>query len=135
MRIEYPILWKAFMLRCFVGRIGTTHPMNMELPTALKDLLQGQNYRDTAALQRAFHPEAVVDDEREKHIGLPAISTWLHATTARYRMQVEVLDYAGSAAKDILKVRTTGDFPGSPLAMDYHVTWTGDRIRTLRIAG
>jgi len=109
--------------------------MNMELPIALNDLLTGQNTRDTAALQRAFHPEAVVDDEREKYKGVAAISRWMHETTARYNMQVEALGYSGNAINGILQVRTTGDFPGSPLDMNYRISWSEDRIRTLRITG
>ena len=53
--------------------------------------------------------------------GLAAIRQWITATKQKYNHRVEPLDAANRDGKTIFTARLTGNFPGSPVTVDFRL--------------
>lgn len=107
--------------------------MDIELPEPLALYLEEENHDGVDAIARCFAADAVVRDEGGTIRGIEAIQAWKRASKARYRYRVEPLSAQRHGATLRLRVRTSGDFPGSPAELDYTVELAGDRIASLEI--
>ena len=72
-------------------------------------------------------------DERRDYRGLDAIKSWQREAEGKYRYVVEPLDASVSENIVTLRARLTGDFPGSPVELDYTFTLANDKITSLEI--
>jgi ketosteroid isomerase-like protein len=86
------------------------------------------------AVAQCFTDGAVVVDERQKCEGRTAIARWKFETATKFRYTVERLGVHVSGNQTTVTGRVTGDFPGSPVELQYHFTLEGDRIARLEIA-
>ena len=86
------------------------------------------------AVAHCFSDGAVVIDERREYRGRTAIARWKAETSAKFRYSVERLGVHVSGDQTAVTGRVTGDFPGSPVELQYHFTLEGDRIARLEIA-
>jgi ketosteroid isomerase-like protein len=86
------------------------------------------------ATARCFTDDALVLDERSEHRGRAAIAQWKAEASAKYRYTSEPLTVAVSDATVIVTARLTGDFPGSPIELQYRFTLEGEKIARLEIA-
>ena len=86
------------------------------------------------AVARCFTDGAVVIDERQEHWGRTAIAQWKAEASAKFRYSVERLRVHVSGDQTTVTGRVTGDFPGSPVDLQYHFTIEGDKIARLEIA-
>ena len=86
------------------------------------------------AVAQCFADDAVVIDERREHRGRTAIARWKTETSAKFRYTVERLGVHVSADQTTVTGRVTGDFPGSPVELQYRFTLEGDKIARLEIA-
>ena len=86
---------------------------------------------DTDAYFAQFDPDATVEDEGHEYHGVDAIRAWRsEVPTVSY----EVRDIKSDGGKHVARALIAGDFPGSPVELDFHFTFTGDgRIESLRI--
>ncbi|MBW0105906.1 nuclear transport factor 2 family protein [Pseudonocardia sp. KRD291] len=86
---------------------------------------------DTDAYLDQFAADAVVEDEGHEHHGLAAVRAWRHgAPPVTYTVR-EIVDHDGGHAAH---TEIAGDFPGSPVALTFRFTFTGDgHVRTLSI--
>lgn len=86
---------------------------------------------DTDAYFAQFDADATVEDEGHEHHGVDAIRAWRsEVPTVSY----EVRDIRGDDATHVARALIAGDFPGSPVELDFHFTFTDDGfIDTLRI--
>jgi hypothetical protein len=92
---------------------------------------------DTAganAVARCFTESAVVIDERREHRGRLAITRWKTETTARYHYTSEPLAVDVSGPEVTVTARVTGDFPGSPVELQYRFTVEGASLARLEIS-
>lgn len=80
-----------------------------------------------------FSPDAVVEDEGGVHIGSGAVRAWIHETTEKYQPQVEVLRSEQTGRSVAVTGRVSGDFPGSPVELDYQFTLGDETISKLSI--
>jgi hypothetical protein len=87
---------------------------------------------DANAVARCFNESAVVIDERREHRGRPAITRW-RAATANYHYTSEPLAVDVSGPEATVTARVTGDFPGSPVELQYRFTLEGALIARLEI--
>jgi SnoaL-like domain len=85
------------------------------------------------AVAQCFTGGAVVIDEPQEYRGRSAIARWKAATSAKFRYSVEPLGVHVSADQTTVTGRVTGDFPGSPVELQYHFTIEGDKIARLEI--
>jgi hypothetical protein len=65
--------------------------------------------------------------------GLAAIKQWEAETKRKYQHTIEPLTCAEKDGKIIVTNQLTGNFPGSPIKLDFVFTLTGDKIAALEI--
>jgi ketosteroid isomerase-like protein len=88
---------------------------------------------DVDAVARCFSEGAVVIDEGREHRGRPAITRWKAEATAKYHYTSEPLAVDASGPEVTVATRVTGDFPGSPVELQYRFTLRGASIARLEI--
>ena len=86
------------------------------------------------AVAQCFTDGAVVIDERREHRGRTTIAQWKAEASAKFRYTVERLGVHVSGDQTTVIGRVTGDFPGSPVELQYRFTLEGDKIARLEIA-
>lgn len=80
-----------------------------------------------------FSPDATVEDEGNTHTGSRPIRVWIDSTTRKYRPQTEVLHVGEKDGTMWVTGRVSGNFPGSPVELDYQFTLAGETISHLSI--
>jgi hypothetical protein len=80
-----------------------------------------------------FTADAVVTDENKTHSGLEAIRTWKEDAKATTAYQVTPLRVRTEGGRVVVTGKVEGDFPGSPVDLQYDFTLAGDRISALEI--
>jgi hypothetical protein len=88
---------------------------------------------DATVVARCFNENAIVIDERREHRGKASIARWRAEALAKYHYTSEPLavDVAGPDAT--VTARVTGDFPGSPVTLQYRFRLEGATIARLEI--
>jgi hypothetical protein len=85
------------------------------------------------ALARCFTAQAVVKDEGGTYAGLPAIQAWKAHASAQYSYTVEPLALARRDGTQVVRGRVTGNFPGSPVDLQYQFRLERGLISSLEI--
>jgi hypothetical protein len=104
---------------------------NLPKPIAL--YVSAENTGDTTLFDDCFAADAIVRDESETHNGLAAIKDWKAETKRKYRHTVDPLRISEQNGKLVLTNRLTGNFPGSPIELDFVFTIQDDKIVSLEI--
>jgi hypothetical protein len=86
------------------------------------------------AVAQCFTDAAVVIDERQEYRGRTAIAQWKAEASAKFRYAVDRLRAQVSGEQTTVIGRVTGDFPGSPVDLQYRFTLEGDKIARLEIS-
>jgi len=107
--------------------------MPVDLPTPIAIYIDAENRGDTEALAKCFAEDAVVRDEGETIEGLAAIKRWKAETKKKYEHTIEPLASAQKDGKIIVTNRLTGNFPGSPIELEFVFELDGDKIASLEI--
>ena len=103
------------------------------LPTPIATYIDAENRGDAEALAQCFAEDAVVRDEDKTIEGLAAIKRWKAETRKKYQHTIEPLASAQKDGKTIVTNRLTGNFPGSPIELEFVFTLDGDKIASLEI--
>ena len=109
----------------------TAEPLDLPAPVAA---YVAADTTGAEAVAQCFTQGAVVIDERQEHRGRTAIARWKAEASAKFRYTVERLGAHVSGDQTTVTGRVTGDFPGSPVELQYHFTVEGDKIARLEIA-
>ena len=104
---------------------------NLPKPIAL--YVSAENSGDTTLFDECFVADAIVRDESETHKGLAAIKAWKAETKRKYQHIVDPLRIEQQNGKFVLTNRLTGNFPGSPIRLDFMFTLAGEKIVSLEI--
>jgi hypothetical protein len=107
--------------------------MPVRLPPPIALYVKAENAGDVESLSECFAPDAVVRDERRTYEGLAAIKVWKAETKRKYQHTVEPLALARKDGKIVVTSRLTGNFPGSPVEVQFVFTLAGDKIASLEI--
>ena len=107
--------------------------MSLALPKPVTNYLAAIEAKDTDMLTLCFAEDALVRDEGRDYRGLDAIRSWKQETQTKYKYSMEPLDASVSGKTVQLRARLTGDFPGSPVDLDYTFTLANDKITSLEI--
>ena len=107
--------------------------MSLTLPKPVTNYLAAVEAKDTDKLALCFADDALVRDEGRDYRGLDAIRSWKKETHTKYQYRMEPLDASVSGKTVQLRARLTGDFPGSPVDLDYRFTLAHDKITSLEI--
>lgn len=103
------------------------------LPKPVATYLAAVKAKDAEMFALCFADDARVRDEGRDYRGIDAIRSWMRETETKYKYAIEPL--AGSVSGKTVKLhaRLTGDFPGSPVELDYTFTLANDKITSLEI--
>ena len=104
-----------------------------KLPTPIAIYIAAENRSDREALAQCFAEDAVVRDEGQTIEGLAAIKQWKAETRRKYQDTIEPLASAQKDDKTIVTNRLTGNFPGSPIELEFVFTLDGNKITSLEI--
>jgi hypothetical protein len=107
--------------------------MLVDLPTPIAIYIAAENSGDPEALAECFAEDAVVRDESQTIEGLVAIKQWKAETKKKYQHTIEPLALAQDDGKTIVTNRLTGNFPGSPIELEFVFALKGDKITFLEI--
>ena len=107
--------------------------MSVDLPTPIARYIAAENRGDTEALAKCFAEHAVVRDEGQMIEGLAAIKQWKAETRKKYQHTIEPLASVEKDGKTIVTNRLTGNFPGSPIELEFVFTLKGNKIVALEI--
>jgi hypothetical protein len=106
-------------------------PLDLPIPIAV--YIAAANRGETEALAQCFAGNAVVRDESKIIEGLAAINKWMVETRQKYQHTIEPLASTQTDGKTIVTNRLSGNFPGSPIELEFVFTLQGDKIATLEI--
>jgi SnoaL-like protein len=105
----------------------------MHLPPAIGLYVKAENAGDVELLSQCFAPDAVVRDEAHTYEGLAAIKQWKADTKKKYNHTVEPLALAQRKGNTVLKAKLTGNFPGSPVTLEFSFVLEDGKIVSLEI--
>ncbi|WP_336732172.1 nuclear transport factor 2 family protein [Chryseobacterium sp. VD8] len=105
----------------------------MNLPKVITDLVEAQNNFDSLAYAECFSETAVVFDEGKTHTGKKEIQEWIKEANEKYQSIMAPVAY--SETEEILKAEVSGNFPGSPIVLSYHLKLEDGLIQSLNITG
>jgi hypothetical protein len=107
--------------------------MSVHLPKAIERFMSSENAHDADSLAACFPPDATVRDEGRTRKGLTEIAAWRRETTEKYRHTVEPLAVAERDEKIVVTSRVSGNFPGSPITLDFVFRLEHGKISSLEI--
>jgi hypothetical protein len=108
--------------------------MAVDMPKPIADYISAANAGRTEGLDRCFSGDAVVHDEGEMIKGLDAIKQWMAETKRKYQHTLEpIVASVESDGKTIVTNRLAGNFPGSPIELEFVFELEGDKITSLEI--
>ncbi|MDB5070268.1 MAG: hypothetical protein JWM87_1379 [Candidatus Eremiobacteraeota bacterium] len=107
--------------------------LKLDLPQPITAYFDATSRGDVDAKLATFDENARVTDERQDYAGRAAIRSWIEDTARRYRYTVELRDATTTGARTVVSAELTGDFPGSPVVLDFAFTLAGSKITRLEI--
>ena len=107
--------------------------MSLQLPASIERYIQIANSDTPDAAPECFAPDAIVRDEGQTYEGVAAIKNWMAATKKKYGHTVTPLELAEHGGQSVLKARLTGNFPGSPITVNFSFVLADGKIHSLEI--
>jgi hypothetical protein len=107
--------------------------MSVPLPHPIDVYVRQENSAEREDLAECFAAEAVVSDEGGTHAGLPAITKWRATTKRKYHHSIVPLEVIEKNSRTILKAMVHGNFPGSPVVLDFGFVLNNGKIVSLEI--
>jgi ketosteroid isomerase-like protein len=107
--------------------------MSIHLPPPIDLYIRIENSGDAEALSECFASNATVRDEGHTYEGLAAVRAWKADTKRKYNHTVAPLEMAHRDGKTVLKAKLTGNFPGSPVTLEFSFVLEDGKIASLVI--
>ncbi|GAB3754946.1 nuclear transport factor 2 family protein [Spirosoma pomorum] len=107
----------------------------MNLPKVITDLVIAQNNFDSIAYATCFSETAVVFDEGKTHTGRKEIEHWITDANERYKATMSPISFDQTETESLLKAESSGNFPGSPVVLNYRLEIVDELIQSLKITG
>jgi hypothetical protein len=107
--------------------------MSIQLPDPIDRYVQIANSGTAEAAPECFAPDATVYDEGQTYESMAAIKNWMAATKKKYGHIITPLELAERGGQSILKARLIGNFPGSPITVNFTFVLADGKIRSLEI--
>lgn len=107
--------------------------MSTELPDVVRHFFDAANRDDAAAVARAFTTDAIVLDEGREVTGHDAIAAWFRSSSAAVQARIRVEEVLPRATGLVVRSQVSGDFPGSPVKLDFCFTTRDGAIARLEI--
>lgn len=106
--------------------------MTIKLPTPISDYFTADRL-DSEAVAMCFTDDAFVKDESHSYQGRAAIKQWKTDSSKKFSYVSEPFCLEEKAGKTIVTSKLTGNFPGSPVNLNYIFSLAGDKIASLEI--
>src|ERR1700758_727391 len=107
--------------------------MPLPLPKPIEVFMSSENTHDTEALAECFAPDATVRDEGQTLKGLKAIKAWRLGAAKKYQHTLEPVAASERGGNTVVSTKLTGNFPGSPVTLDFVFRLEGGKIAALEI--
>jgi len=107
--------------------------MSIQLPPPIALYVQLENAGDPETLAACFAPNTIIRDEGRTYEGLSAIKACNAETKKQYHHTVTPLEVAQQNGKTVLTATLTGDFPGSPLTLNFDFVLKAGKILSLEM--
>jgi ketosteroid isomerase-like protein len=107
--------------------------MLLNLHTSIALYFSAVNNHDPERVGECFAQDAIVKDEGKTMQGLEAIRNWMTETTRKYHHTMEPLSFEQKGHATVVTNRLTGDFPGSPLELEFSFVLKEGKIAELEI--
>lgn len=107
--------------------------MTVQLPKNIEAYFDADREGGPDAVAATFVDDAIVKDEGKTHRGRDAIRQWKAETTQKFTYTVEPFFITTEHGKTHVTSRVSGDFPGSPVELQYVFVVAGDKIAQLEI--
>jgi hypothetical protein len=107
--------------------------MSIHLPSPIDLYVKIANSGDVEALSECFASNATVRDEGQSYEGLAAIKEWVAETRRKYGHTITPLEVIHRDSRTVLKARLAGNFPGSPITVEFSFALEGGKISILEI--
>ncbi len=108
--------------------------MTIQLPDPINTFFEVSNGKGLERVKTCFTDNAVVLDEGGTYEGLAAIEAWVHDTRQKYQFSVKPLSITKKDSHDRVVAEVNGNFPGSPVNLDYDFALAADKIQSLEIS-
>lgn len=108
--------------------------MNIQLAESISNYFDISNGNDTARVTSCFTPDATVYDEGGTYQGLAAIESWLQETRQKYQFSSKPLSIVAKEQQKIVVAEVSGNFPGSPIQLNYTFVLNDGKIQSLEIS-
>lgn len=108
--------------------------MNVQIPKVVASYFEASNADDIDALIACFSPDATVSDENQTHRGSSEIKDWAEDVRRKFQFKTEPLRASERGNGTVVTARLSGNFPGSPVDLDFTFTLGKDMITSLQIA-
>lgn len=103
------------------------------LPQAISAYVDASNAQAPDRIAACFHPDAKVVDESHVHQGRAQIQEWAAESSARYQATMEPLGLSMADEAHLLRATVRGNFPGSPIDLDFEFVLRAGAIAALEI--
>jgi hypothetical protein len=107
--------------------------MFIHLPHTIDLYVKAENSGDVELLSECFAPTPPFTMKTARMCGLAAIKEWKAETKKKYNHTVAPLDVAHRDGKTILEAKLTGNFPGSPVTLEFSFALKAGKIVSLEI--
>jgi len=107
----------------------------MNLHNVVAKMIAAQNNFDNDAYAACFTENATVHDEGKTHNGKNEISQWIGHSNQQYQAVMKPLTYEEAGSEYLLTAEVSGNFPGSPATLKFHIGLENELIRSLKITG
>ncbi|RZA32309.1 MAG: nuclear transport factor 2 family protein [Lysobacteraceae bacterium] len=104
-----------------------------ELPPAIAAYIEASNAQAPQRIAACFNPDATVYDEGGVLRGRDEIAAWAHDTGMRYRATMEPAGLQETDGRHLLQATVRGQFPGSPITLNFHFQLQSGAIQSLEI--
>ncbi|HKB89111.1 MAG TPA: nuclear transport factor 2 family protein [Opitutaceae bacterium] len=102
--------------------------MHANLPPLIARLIKAMNDRDSAAFIACFANHAVVLNEGQHYVGVTAIKAWIEKMNRKYQFILDVTRTSEHGTNTVVSALVSGNFDGSPIERDHHLTIVDGRI-------
>lgn len=104
------------------------------LPQAIAGYVEAANAQAPERLAGFFQPDAVVHDEGHERRGRDQIAAWARDTGMRYGAMIEPAGLEQADGRHTLRALVRGNFPGSPVTLNFRFQLQSGAIQSLEIA-
>src|SRR6202051_3929747 len=105
--------------------------MAIDVPEPVAAYIAAEEAKDADALSRCFTEDGTVHDEGRDYRGRDSIRQWKQEVDTKYRYVLQTVNARTHGDKVTVRGRLTGDFPGSPVELDYIFKLSNDKIASL----